>query len=232
LVSGIFPDATYSGIRDGGQMRGHDRYAVVFRESGRENTAGSLELRRDALLLSGGSQDEQLDLSVPFGEVVEVHIGRNRSERLNGYPTLVVERGDAPIVLVAPLGASLLHEIADLLIELTERQPDQADTLTVSVPLRPGCLEQARSLLAQAPPLDPARLGLTSHQVYLHDDEALFVFTGPDVHARVRRAMRSPRFWRAGLAWRDCIAGQPEIRTAPDPALEDPVYSWTAETET
>jgi len=213
-------------------MRSHDRYAVVFRENGRENSAGSLELRQDELLLSGGSQDRHRDLSVPFGEVIDVHVGRKRSERLNGYPTLVVERGDAPTVLVAPLGASLLHEIADLLIELTKRRPDHADTLTVSVPLRPGCQQQARSLLEQGPPLDPARLGLTSHQVYLQDDEALFVFTGPDVHERVRRAMRSPRLWQAGLAWRDCIAGQPTIRTTANPTLDDPVYSWTAEAET
>jgi hypothetical protein len=206
-----------------------DRYAVVFREQGGHEAAGALELGADTLLLTGGNRERRADLAVPFAQVVDVHIGRDQNERLNRHPTLVVERAHMPTVLVAPLGAGLLTEIADLLIELTERQPEHDDRLTVAVPLRPDCVERARRLLEQGPPVDPATLGLTSHQVYIAEHEALFVFTGPRVRARVRNAMRTPALWKAGLAWRDCIAGQPRIvGSAGLLANEAPAYTWPA----
>jgi hypothetical protein len=140
--------------------------------------------------------------------------------------TLVLERGDGSEVQVAPLGAGLLGEIADLLTTLTSDRARLIDELVVVVPLKPGCRERAEELLGQGPPLDPAALGLTGHEVYLRDAEAVFVFRGPEVIARIGRAMRSPALWRAGIAWQGCIAGRP--RVVEDAELDGtPVYSWT-----
>jgi len=102
--------------------------------------------------------------------------------------------------------------------------------LAVVVPLKPNCLVRAAKLLQAGPPLDPAALGLTSHQVYLREREAVFVFRGPNVSAGVGKAMRSPALWRAGLAWQDCIAGRPSIHRSIETVSSEatPDYSWSA----
>lgn len=206
------------------------RYPVVFREQGKPSAAGSLEVAENSLRLAGTRDGGTHKVEVELADIDEVRIGRRPEERINGYPTVVLERRELPAVEVAPLGATLLHEIADLLAQVTEEAPGSADVLTVYVPLKPGCSERAGQLLAQGPPLEPSTLGVTEHYVYLRDREAIFVFQGPGVQARIGQAMRSPVLWRAGLAWRDCIAGRPRIDKHPPPltAAETPFYRWTA----
>jgi hypothetical protein len=208
----------------------HKRYAVVFSERGGDAAAGALELNDDRLLLKGGTGQKRRALSVPLADITAIRIGRLLADRLNGRTTLVLDRGRRPAVLVAPLGAGLLHEIADLVGALTAEQRANGEELAVVVPLRPNCLPRAAKLLEAGPPVDPAALGLTSHQVYLREGEAVFVFRGPDVSARVGQAMRSPALWRAGLAWQDCIAGRPTIHRSTDMLSREaaPAYSWAA----
>jgi hypothetical protein len=91
-----------------------EQFAVVFRDAGVE-AAGSLELGPDRLLLRGRAGSKNVDLHVPYTDVLEVRVGSGPSERLNGYRTLVLERADMPPLQVAPLGVALLPEIADLL---------------------------------------------------------------------------------------------------------------------
>jgi hypothetical protein len=169
-------------------------------------------------------------VEVPLADIGDVRVGRRLEDRLHGYRTLVLDRIELPPLEVAPLGAGLLHEVADLLARLSSEGPGTSRTLVAVVALKSGCVERARQLLAGGPPLDPSTLGLTGHHLYLHDREAIFVFEGPDVEARVGQAMRSSALWRAGIAWQGCIDGSP--RVAKDrPTLADgeaPVYSWTA----
>jgi hypothetical protein len=202
---------------------------VVFRERGGPSAAGALELWSSGLKLTGRAADRLLELRIELKEIADVQIGRRPADRLSGYPTVVLERAGMPAVQVAPVGAGLLHEIADLLSALAVNPIDDGDELTVIVPLKPGCLDRAKELLDHGPPLDPAALGLTGHEVYLRQDEVVFVFRGPTIGARVRRAMRSPALWRAGIAWQGCIAGRPRLVTATPVASshEMPVYSWT-----
>ena len=202
----------------------HERFAVVFR-NGSAEAAGALEVEPDRLLLHGGANDARLELEIPFSDLSEVRIGRRSSERLNGYATLILERTTLPPVQVAPLGMGLLSEIADLLVSLTNRAT--GDVLTVRVPLKHGCLGRARKLLAKGPPLDPASLGLSSHEVYLRDGEAVFVFRGSNVSAQVSKAIRHPAIWRAGLAWQRCFAAAPQIVEPADVSLDDPAYRWS-----
>ena len=202
----------------------HERFAVVFR-NGSAEAAGALEVEPNRLLLHGGANDARLELEIPFSDLSEVRVGRRPSERLNGYATLILERTTLPPVQVAPLGMALLSEIADLLVSLTNRAT--GDVLTVRVPLKHGCLGRARKLLAKGPPLDPASLGLSSHEVYLRDGEAVFVFRGSNVRAQVSKAIRHPAIWRAGLAWQRCFAAAPQIVEPADVSLDDPAYRWS-----
>lgn len=210
-----------------------ERYAVVFRESDGPAACGRLEVADDRLLLSGGKAGRHVDLSIPLADIGGVHIGRRQAERLNGFRTIVLERAAGPPVQLAPLGIGLLHEITDLLSALTATH-EGGDELAIVVPLKPGCIARARNLLALGPPLDPAELGLTAHQVYLREDAAVFVFAGPRVRERVREAMRSPALWRAGMAWQRCIAGRPEVSEVPEIlATEFELhYSWTSDKAT
>jgi hypothetical protein len=185
-----------------------ERFAVAFRD-GSAGAAGALQIEQDRLLLRGRGEDGSLELEIPYSDLAEIRVGRRRSERLNGYATLVLERIALPPVQVAPLGVALLHEIADLLSSLSNRAG--GDLLIVSVPLKPGCLARARELLAKGPPLDPASLGLSTHEVYLREGEAIFVFRGNRVREQVGKAMSHPAIWRAGLAWHRCFSAPPRI---------------------
>jgi hypothetical protein len=204
----------------------HERFAVVFREGSAE-AAGALEVEHDLLLLSGRGKGGSLELEIPFSDLSEVRVARRPSERLNGYATIVLERSSMRVVQVAPLGAGMLPEIASLLTSLTQR--GESDILSVRVPLKPGCLERARKLLAKGPPVDPASLRLSAHEVYLGEGEAVFVFRGNNVRARVNQAIRHPAFWRAGLAWQRCFAAPPQIVEPEQLRLDvDPAYRWVA----
>jgi hypothetical protein len=201
-----------------------ERFAVVFREGEREG-AGALEMEGERLLLRGRGRAGDLDLEIPFSDLSEVRIGRRPDERLNGYRTLILERGSGPAVYVAPLGLVPVSEIADLLISLSHRSEE--DVLAILVPLRPGCVRRARELLAKGPPIDPASLGLTGHDVYLDDDRAIFVFRGSNVRAQAERAFHHPAVWRAGLAWQRCFASAPRIIDPADlPGHASPDYHW------
>lgn len=207
----------------------HERFAVVFRD-GPHQATGALDVEDDRLLLHGRTATGELRLEIPLSELSEVRVCRQPAERLNGYPTLMLDRKSLPTVQVAPLGIALLPEITELLVSLT--RPDEGDTLLVVVPLRPGCLSRARELLAKGPPLDPASLGLSSHDVYLSESEAVFVFCGSNVRAQVNKAVRHPAVWRAGLAWQRCFADTPQLFQAvvPPSSATEPAYRWSAST--
>jgi hypothetical protein len=201
-----------------------ERFAVVF-QAGSARAAGALEIQPDRLRLQGRGGDGILDLEIRFSDLSEIRVGRRPSERLYGYATLVLERATLPPVRVAPLATAVLPEIVSLVSSLNQNAG--ADLLAVRVPLRPGCLGRARILLAKGPPFDPSSLGLSSHQVYLSAGEAIFVFRGSNVRARVGEAIRHPAIWRAGLAWQRCFAAPPQIVPPADLSLDaDPAYHW------
>jgi hypothetical protein len=203
----------------------HERYAVVFRE-GSTQAAGRLDVEHDLLVLNGPTTTGELELKIPFSDLLEVRVAHGPAERLNDYRTLVLQRTSGPIVQVAPLGLAFVPEIVDLLTSLAQ---GDSEVLAVSVPLKPGCLGRARKLLAKGPPLDPALLGISEHEVYLDETAAAFVFRGHNVRARVGQAIRHPAVWRAGLSWQRCFAAAPQIVDIADLSLDtDPTYRWPA----
>jgi hypothetical protein len=204
----------------------HEEFAVVFRD-GSATAAGVLAVEQDRLFLEGRGKAGALELEIPFSDLSAVRVGRRQSERLNGYATLILERTTLPPVEVAPLGVALLPEIANLLVTLTQQV--HGDVLALVVPLRRGCLDRARKLLEKGPPIDPARLGVSEHEVYLDENAVIFVFRGRDVRARVGQAVRHPAVWRAGLEWQSCFAGPPQILEAAEVRRSSaPVYRWAS----
>jgi hypothetical protein len=71
-------------------------------------------------------------------------------------------------------------------------------------------------------------LGLRRHEVFLTDEEAVFVFEGPNVRRMLERLTRDPTLWQAGLAWRTCVGGRPRLLAEIYRAESSPAYSWTA----
>jgi hypothetical protein len=63
--------------------------------------------------------------------------------------------------------------------------------------------------------------------VYLGETEAVFVFRGRDVRARISKAIRHPAIWRAGIAWQRCFAAPPQIVELAEVSLDcNPAYRW------
>ena len=91
-------------------------------------------------------------------------------------------------------------------------------TFVVVAPLRPAAREAARELLAQGPPFDPEGTALESHQVFLTDREAVFLFEGPDAKETVQKVTGDPGVWRAAARWRELLAGRPRIAES--------AYTW------
>jgi len=210
------------------------RYAAVFRAGADPPTAGRLVVDDERLLLIGRHGEDRVELSILYAEVREVRIGRSPEERLNGCPALMLERRNGPPVQIEPLGVGLLHELADLLAVLVAEHADNSEQVAVIVPLKTGCVEQAKELVAQGPPFDPAALGLKRHQVFITAREAVFVFAGPQVRKKLERATRNPTLWGAGLAWTACIAGRPRLSSPLEALPADdaqPVYSWAADND-
>ena len=186
----------------------------------------------ERVLLQGRAGEDRVDVSVAYAALVEVRVGRSGEERLNGRPALVlVPRNGAPI-LVQPLGLGLLHELTGLLAELAKAHADGTEQVAVIVPLKPGCFERAKDLVAKGPPFDPALLDLQRHRVYISDRQVVFVFDGPNARAQLEHLTHNPTLWRAGLAWTACIAGRPRLSTTAKALNGDgsePVYSWAAD---
>jgi hypothetical protein len=92
-----------------------------------------------------------------------------------------------------------------------------SERLALVVPLKQGAKPQAESLLAQGPPFDPAGLGLVSHEVFLTEHEAVFVFEGAPAEL-LNRSAENETIWDAAAAWEPLVEGS--IRFA------ERAYAW------
>src|SRR5687767_9212972 len=93
-------------------------------------------------------------------------------------------------------------------------QPSQA---VVIVPLKAGVRDRVRELLELGPPFDPEAAGLERHQVFLTDQEAVFLFEAPD-QSVLDRLATSPRLRWGAAAWREYVGGPT--------CLAEIAYSW------
>lgn len=191
-------------------------YAVKWREADGPVLMGRLELGRGGLVFEGPRNGEPaITLTIPYAELTGFRIGRDADERLDGRPTLIVERPRGDVVLTSTMiQAGVLQELADrlgeLLVGLRRR-------VTIVVPLREGAAEQARRLAERGPPFDPSEALLTRHELLLTDQEAIFVFEA-DAGTALEGLIGQLDLWSAAVAWQDLIAGPPRLAEA--------AYTW------
>jgi hypothetical protein len=91
-------------------------YAVVWREGDAPLARGRLELLPDGLELDGIAGSEHVTLEIGYDELAGVRIGRSADERLNGRPSLLLERRDAERVVIASV--ALQGVVAELATHL------------------------------------------------------------------------------------------------------------------
>jgi hypothetical protein len=191
-------------------------YGVVWQEGDAPAMAGKLELGPQALRLEG----RDLAQEISYDRVTGVHVGRSARERLNGRPSVVLERdGATPLTITTVAQSSLVGELAARLAEL-QLGVKRPRRLAVVVPLKSGSQSAVRALLTAGPPFDPGELeGLDRHQVFLTPTEVVFLFEyglGADA---LEPLLATPELWQAAADWREHLAGPPRI-------AED-AYSWS-----
>ncbi|HLM35843.1 MAG TPA: hypothetical protein VK278_08700 [Gaiellaceae bacterium] len=191
-------------------------YAVKWREPDGHVFLGKLQFERQALVLEGRNGGEgTVRRTIDLAELRSFRLGQSADERLDGQPTLVVERpGGDVFVTSSVVHAGVLQELADRLSELRLLAPRRA---TVVVPFKQGSVERVRRLAAAGPPFDPADLLLTRHQVLVTEQEAIFVFEAESELA-LDALLGRLDFSAAAAAWGDVVAGPPR--------LAEVVYAW------
>jgi len=199
----------------------HRTYGVVWREGVSPLATGKLELLPRGLRLEGleASQD------IPYQGVSGVRVGRTAAERINGRPSVVLERiGHLPVTIGTVAQSSLVGEIAERLaaLQLGAAAPRR---LMLVLPLRPDAHEAVRRLLTAGPPFDAEQIPeLERHDVFLTREEAIFVFESADGADAIASLLSRSEVWRAAGFWQEHISGPP--------LLAEKLYSWSRAEET
>ena len=106
------------------------------------------------------------------------------------------------------------------------------DRVAVVVPLREEKHREAELLLVEGPPFDPERAGLERHEVFLSDQEAIFVFEAVS-EVSLHQLLTDTRVWVGAAGWHDVVAGAPRIAKAyyawetASPSLDDVFFEAT-----
>ncbi len=94
-------------------------YAVVWRIGEGPVARGRLELLAGGLELDGLAGSSQVTHEIGYDELGGVRVGRSSAERLNGHPTLVLDRVDAEPIVIASV--ALQGVVAELAVRLSCR---------------------------------------------------------------------------------------------------------------
>lgn len=195
-------------------------YAVAWREESGPIHAGKLELGERRLSLEGsGPRGSLARRRIVYDDLTGVRIGRAPADRMDGRPSVILDRRTAPPISIAAIGgAGVVFELAAVLADLASEQAASTPRVVVVVPIKPGAAERARRLIRAGPPFDLEKIPLERHHVFVTDREVVFLFEGEDARAAVELIARSPGVWKAAAAWKDCVAGRPR--------LAEEGYSW------
>lgn len=185
-------------------------YAAIWAEAEDAPCCGSVALAAEGLAISGAPTPPAAEARlVRYADVIAVEVVRDPSLRLNGYPTLRIERRGAPPLRVSTIGLGVLGELNELLA--TVIASEQPQLIGIVVPLRKRAFADAAELIEQGPPFDLAAAGIERHDVLLSESEAIFVFEGKHVDEAVQRLVRDPSVWQATAGWARLIAGPPRL---------------------
>jgi hypothetical protein len=193
-------------------------YSVVWREGQGPLARGKLEFLSKQLRLDGMGPTSTASREIDYGDLAGVRVGRAAADRIDGRPSLVLERrGAGPLAIASVVEPGMVGELVE---RLTALQHAGAERRTaVVVPLVPGSSEAVQALLADGPPFDPAALGLDRHLVFLTPDEVVFVFESWLGASVLEPMLAEPGLWERAAAWQPYLAGPPRLAQG--------VYSWT-----
>lgn len=193
-------------------------YGIVWRDGDHPVTAGKLELLPTGLRLDGRSGTRE----IPYRDLDGVRIGRSAVDRLDGRPSLVLDRRRGDRVTIATVAqSSVIGELVERISAL-RHDADGVMRLVVVLPLKPHAHEPLAMLLRSGPPFDPAEIpGLERHEVMLTPREAVFVFDSDAGLEALTPVLMDPAVWEAAPAWREYIDGPPRFAEA--------VYTWERE---
>jgi hypothetical protein len=194
-------------------------YGVVWREDRLPTASGKLELLPQAMRFEGVAGGRPTTRELAYDSLAAVRVGRSPTERVDGRPSLVLERRSGFPISIASVGQSgVVAEIAERLAALQLGSAAHRRTAFVA-PLAEGAFERARALLQDGPPFDPAETALDRHEVFLTSHEVVFVFESRAGMDALEPLLAEPDLWASAAAWRDMLAGPPR--------LAEDVYSWS-----
>jgi hypothetical protein len=94
-------------------------YGVVWREGSVPLAAGMLELRQRDLRFEGLAGSRPTTQTIPYEDLAGVRVGRSSGERIDGRPTVILERRTGPPLTLATVAQqTLLGEIVERLTAL------------------------------------------------------------------------------------------------------------------
>jgi len=191
-------------------------YAVKWREPDGQTYLGRLTLGPRTLRLEGREPDgPAVDRQIGYEEVRNLRVGSSGPGRLDGRPTLVVERADGQyLVASAGMGAGIVQELVERIAGLRLVGPRRA---ILVVPLKEGAGDRVRELAGHGPPFAPADTALTRHQLLLTDQEAIFVFEA-QTEEGLKAVLNQVDIWAATVTWQDLVDGPPR--------LAEVAYAW------
>ncbi len=194
-------------------------YGVVWREGESPLARGKLELQSCSVKLDGVADSLPTAREIPYESLADVRVGRSIADRLDGRPSLILERRSGQSISIASVAQSgVVAELAERLAALQLNGSHAEKRLAIVLPLKEGAKAAAQSLLAAGPPFDPERTHIERHEVFLTEQEVIFVFVSHLGMEALEPLLSDPEFWRGAAAWREHLAGPPRF-------AED-VYSW------
>ncbi len=197
----------------------HRSYAITWQEMDGSPHSGKLELRANGVSLEGSNGGGPVSLLVHYGRLLGLDLAPG-ANRLDGRPTLVLERRGGIPIRIASVGApGILSEVAERIASMKAGDASAAERVAVVVPLRKGKRDKAERLLDKGPPFDPERVGLERHEVFVTDQEAIFVFNAAPGFS-LGKLLADSKVWASAAAWHDVVAGPPRIAK--------PFFAWAA----
>jgi hypothetical protein len=195
------------------------RYGIVWREGSLPLATGMLELGPRELRFEGLADSKPTMQAIPYEDLAGVRVGRSQSERIDGRPTVIVDRrGGLPVTLTPVAQPSLVGEIVERLAALQLAGETQRRVVVV-VPIKADARDEVRALLDAGPPFDPSDLpGLERHEVFLTFDEVVFLFDSSFGAQAIEPMLSEPGLWKAAAEWHEYLAGPPRIA--------EEAYAW------
>jgi len=194
-------------------------YGVVWQEGDLPLARGKLELLGQSVRLDGVAGTQPTKRDIPYESLAGVRVGRSGEDRLDGRPSLVLERRSGQLISIASVAQpGVVAELAERLAALQLSGHGTEQRTAIVLPLKEGAKSEAQSLLAAGPPFDLEHTRIERHEVFLTEREVVFVFVSPLGIEALEPLLADPDFWRGAAAWREHLAGPPRLAQG--------VYSW------